>query len=111
MTWTLTLLADAYFSNLQPICTLVGFLTGVGSFVYYRCDVARAFDALVKGFTASTLPMGIAFVYCSAYSSYVAKIPDASAAFLIGGTALVLMPFLNMQKIIRALAQSDPLQG
>lgn len=98
--------ADLAFGNLQPINTLTGFIAGVVSFCHHKCDVSHAFECLARGFTYSTLPSGLAFVFCAAYPAYVTKIPDVSAAFLIGGSALVFMPFLASKKITQVFGKS-----
>jgi hypothetical protein len=100
--------ADTYFTNLQPISALVGFSSGLLYFFGYKLDSSRVFECLVRGFTFSTLPNGFAFVFCSAYPAYALKIPDSSAAFLLGGSALVFMPFAVTKAVNKFLGQSTP---
>lgn len=100
--------ADIYFANLQPASALVGVLSGVLCFIWYKLDSSRVFECLVRGFAFSTLPNGFAFVFCSAYPDYASKISDSSAAFLLGGLALMFMPFAVTKIVNRYLAQSSP---
>ncbi len=100
--------ADIYFANLQPACTLVGVLVGVFCFIWYKLDSSRVFECLVRGFAFSTLPNGLAFVFCSAYPAYTSKISDSSAAFLLGGLALMFMPFAVTKIVNKYLGQSSP---
>lgn len=95
--------ADIIFKNLQAINSGVGFLAGVILFLIYRCDTSRAFECVAKAFTFTTLPSGIAFVFTSGFPTYVSKIPDVTAAFFVGGCALVLMPFVVSKKISEAM--------
>lgn len=106
---TITEAADAYFLILQPAGGFVGFVSGLLYFIWYRLDSAYVFECLVRGFTFSTLPNGLAFVFCSGYPEYASKIPDSSSAFLLGGSALVFMPFAisnAVQKIMRRSPQA-----
>ncbi|WP_289328850.1 hypothetical protein [Pseudomonas sp. 'CRE Jenny 4'] len=100
--------ADIYFANLQPASTLVGVLSGLACFIHYKLDSSRVFECLVRGFAFSTLPNGLAFAFCSAYPLYISKISDSSAAFLLGGLALIFMPFAVTRAVNRFLGQSSP---
>ncbi|NCE83503.1 MULTISPECIES: hypothetical protein [unclassified Pseudomonas] len=95
--------ADIVFKNLQPINSAVGFLAGMILFGCYKCDTSRAFECVAKAFTFTTLPSGFAFVFTSGYPAYVSKIPDVTAAFFVGGCALVIMPFVVSKKISEAM--------
>lgn len=105
---TLFEIADIYFANLQPASALVGVLSGLICFIWYRCDSHRVFECLVRGFAFSTLPNGLAFVFCSAYPTYTSKISDSSAAFLLGGLALIFMPFAVTKIVHKFLGQGSP---
>lgn len=100
--------ADMYFANLQPASTLVGVLSGIACFIRYKFDSSRVFECLVRGFAFSTLPNGLAFVFCSAYPEYISKISDSSAAFLLGGLALIFMPFAVTRVVNKFLGHSSP---
>lgn len=100
--------ADVYFANLQPASTLVGVIAGIVCFIRSKFDSSRVFDCLVRGFAFSTLPNGLAFVFCAAYPAYIPKISDSSAAFLLGGLALIFMPFAVTRVVNRILGQSSP---
>ncbi|MCX2891657.1 hypothetical protein OO258_25860 [Pseudomonas sp. DCB_BI] len=103
---TIAEVADGYFANLQPITVLAFFVVSAFAFFWRKGDEAVAIDSISKGATACAFPSGVAFVICAAYPGFVPKMADSSLAFSVGGTALMMIPFLDFKKIFQAYKQS-----
>lgn len=94
-----------YFDKL-PMITLV---TGLVAF-FVSCWVKRKsesalIDAVTRSATWSALPNGVAFLLCTADSTFVPKLADSSVAFFMGGIALIAVGMWDLKTLFKRDSQ------
>ena len=93
--------ATWFFGHLQILTTMTGIFAFLISCYATRASEGSGVMSLGRAATWCVLPNGIAFLICSADSSYVPKIADSSAAFLMGGLALVAMCLYDARQLAK----------
>lgn len=94
-------ICDWYFAHLQPLNIFTGVIALAIAFIRYKGEESYALDSIAKGLTFSSLPSGVAFIWCAAFPDYVPRLTDVSIAFFSGGAVLVLMPFIDVKKLLQ----------
>jgi hypothetical protein len=88
-----------YFNHLTLLTTLTGIFAFIVALVVDKDEKGFSNQTIARAATWCPVPNGIAFLVCSADTSYVAKITDPTTAFFMGGLAIIYV-FLCDLKVI-----------
>lgn len=78
-----------YFDHLTLLTTLTGIIAFAIACCFDNDEKAFSNQTIARAATWCPLPNGLAFLVCSADTSYVTKISDPTTAFFMGGLAIV----------------------
>jgi hypothetical protein len=90
-----------YFSQLSTITLLTGVAAYLISCLIKWKSENALIDAVTRSATWSALPNGVAFLLCTADSTFVPKLADSSVAFFMGGIALVAVGMWDLKTLLK----------